>query len=214
MVLSMSLVWRAHLRGGALLAIACAAGFFWTMPAADAKEPGVVYEPGSPSSKEYAIPLEEARRDAGAGRRRGSVHPVRFGIGIPGEDTRTSGAGAGIAPHSSSNGASAGQGTSANGGNSATEAIPRLRELLALAERSQERGGSAAATPPRGSAGSGDGLASPLLWMLGPVLLVLLAGLLLGLLFARQGHTRRRELARAHPDATALRQGQAATSPG
>ena len=181
------------------------------MPVADAKEPGVVYEPGSPSSKEYAIPLEEARRDAGAGGRRDGVNPVRFGIGIPLGGTPTSGAGAGTAPQDPLDGGSGGQGTSANGGDSGAGAIPRLRELLQLAERSQASG-AAQASPLSGSGAERDAVTVPLLWKLGPVLLVLLTGLLLGLLFARQGHIRRRKLALTPPDSK-LHQGQAATSP-
>jgi hypothetical protein len=72
--------------------------------AARAIEPGVIYEPGSPAGKEYAIPLEEARRDAGSpgGGRDPSFAP--FGVGIeppgggkPGGGSRA-GRGGGAAP--------------------------------------------------------------------------------------------------------------------
>src|SRR3954468_4073951 len=49
-------------------------------PAAGAAEPGVIFEPGSPSYKEYAIPLEQARRDAGGAKN--GVESRAFGIGL------------------------------------------------------------------------------------------------------------------------------------
>src|SRR3954452_13533740 len=49
-------------------------------PVAHAAEPGVVFEPGSPSYKEYAIPLEQARRDAGGAKN--GVESRAFGIGL------------------------------------------------------------------------------------------------------------------------------------
>src|SRR3954469_3314415 len=38
-----------------------------TPTAAAAAEPGVHVDPGSPAGKEYALPLDQAKRDAGAG---------------------------------------------------------------------------------------------------------------------------------------------------
>ena len=71
-------------------------------PVVHAQEPGVVYEPGSPSAKEYAIPLEEARTDAG-GAIPGSAETRAFGIGISrrrggGPGSASGGAAAGMCP--------------------------------------------------------------------------------------------------------------------
>src|SRR5215211_2390331 len=69
-------------RCGTLIAMACALAVWGVgVPVAGAAEPGVVYEPGSPSYKEYAIPLEEARRDAGGGSSNG-IDSRAFGIGL------------------------------------------------------------------------------------------------------------------------------------
>jgi hypothetical protein len=67
----------------AIVLLACA-------PGAAAQEPGVTLDPDSPSAKEYAIPLESARRGAEPGRERGaSVEQGErgaplFGAGISG----------------------------------------------------------------------------------------------------------------------------------
>ena len=52
-------------------------------PDAGAIDPGVVYEPGSPAGKEYALPLEEARREAGSPGSEGEAPSyAAFGVGV------------------------------------------------------------------------------------------------------------------------------------
>src|SRR5438477_6606461 len=65
----------------ALAPAVLAAALLWPAQA-HAIDPGVIYEPGSPSAKEYAIPLEEARREAGSPG--GGKNPAyaAFGVGI------------------------------------------------------------------------------------------------------------------------------------
>jgi hypothetical protein len=58
-------------------------GVFVLAPEARAIDPGVVYEPGSPAGKEYALPLEEARREAGSPGSGGSRPSYEaFGVGV------------------------------------------------------------------------------------------------------------------------------------
>ena len=76
------------------LALAVAVALLWPAAPAVAIDPGVVYEPGSPAGKEYAIPLEEARRDAGSRGREGSDPRYEaFGSGVtpPGGDGHAGG---------------------------------------------------------------------------------------------------------------------------
>lgn len=134
------------------------------VPSAGAQEPGVVYEPGSPSAKEYAIPLEEARVDAG-GAIPGSAETRAFGIGITRRaEARRPGSRAGAAGGARGARRGRGEGRPQRGGGSAAPA-PGLRDRLAEAE----------------AAGA------PAFWSLGPLLLVLLPGLAVGLLLARRG---------------------------
>jgi len=67
-----------------------------TMPApAVALDPGINYDPGSPSGKEYAIPLVEGRTE-GAGttnQRRGANIPFGLGINPPGSGSGRTGGG-------------------------------------------------------------------------------------------------------------------------
>ena len=128
---------------------------------AQAQEPGVVYEPGSPSAKEYAIPLEEARRDAG-GARPGSEEALAFGIGI----SRRTGGRSG----------------------SASGADGRTRSGSAAGKRRQRTAESTSQSPGfRERLADAEGVGAPFLWALLPLLLVLLPGLLVGLLLARRG---------------------------
>jgi len=54
----------------------------WLAPAARAQEEGVFVDPGSPTGKEYAIPLDSARRQADpSGGGAGAAPPI-FGEGI------------------------------------------------------------------------------------------------------------------------------------
>lgn len=147
-------------RRGAMLAVAVCALAAGAAPA-HAQEPGVVYEPGSPSGKEYAIPLEEARTDAG-GAIPGSAETRAFGIGVSRQGRGDRGSAArGDGPKGSRGGARKG-GTQTEGGRAESRG---LRERLAAAE----------------AAGA------PAFWTLVPLLLVLLPGLLVGLLLARRG---------------------------
>lgn len=146
------------------LSVACLVA---AVPAAHAQEPGVIYEPGSPSAKEYAIPLEEVRREAG-GARPGKVEALPFGIGL----SRKGGSGADSTP-----------GTAPSGSNRTREGGVRQREGGVR----QRRGTRAAAARDSGEplAGAEDAVA-PTLWTLAPFVLVLLPAFLVGLLLARQ----------------------------
>jgi hypothetical protein len=71
------------------------------VPVAAAQEEGVFFDPDTPAGKEYAIPLDEARRDAGGGRRAGPANeggdqPL-FGVGIERADERATRGGNGSA---------------------------------------------------------------------------------------------------------------------
>jgi hypothetical protein len=72
-----------------------------TVPAGpSAAQPGVHVDPGSPAGKEYALPLDQARRDggsAGAGHKSQSGRSALFGEGIkpsPGHGAGKTGGGA------------------------------------------------------------------------------------------------------------------------
>jgi hypothetical protein len=134
-------------------------------PAADAQDPGVVYEPGSPSDKEYAIPLEEARRDAG-GERPGKIEALAFGIGL----SRMRGGGGGA----QSGGGKVGAPDRGGGGEQARAG----------------RGPSATSRDFNKRLADAEDAGAPSLWRLGPLLLVLLPALLAGLLLARRERQR------------------------
>src|SRR4051794_35516223 len=131
-------------------------------PAAGAAEPGVIFEPGSPSYKEYAIPLEQARRDAGGAKN--GVDSSAFGIGLSKRATK--------------GGASRGRGPGKGGGNRTGAGA--------------DGGGRTAAQPKGSDTADSSGLEkrlaeaesadAPLVWRLGVPLLVLLPALLVGLL--------------------------------
>ena len=60
--------WTRHKRLSAAAGVGLALALLGGAPAvAPAAEPGVIVDPGSPAAKEYAIPLEKARQDAGGG---------------------------------------------------------------------------------------------------------------------------------------------------
>ncbi len=129
---------------------------------APAQEPGVVYEPGSPSAKEYAIPLEEARTDAG-GAIPGSAETRAFGIGI------------------SRRGRGAAESTAADDGR-------RGSRHAAREGKGRTSRGSAAESRGLGERlAEAEAAGAPAFWKLAPLLLVLLPGLLVGLLLARRG---------------------------
>jgi hypothetical protein len=142
--------------------IAAAFAAVWigaAVPAAGAKEPGVIYEPGSPSYKEYSIPLEEARRDAGGGIR-GSIDSRAFGIGLLPRGRTASG--------------------SAQNGRKGSHRGARTG-------RAQRGGGAAESGGLSKGLAEAEAAGAPALWTLVPLLLVLLPALLVGLLLARRG---------------------------
>jgi hypothetical protein len=150
-----------RLRAGLLVA-ASSLAFALPAPVAGAREPGVVYEPGSPSYKEYSIPLEEARRDAGGGIP-GTIESRAFGIGLSRRGAGRGGSRSGGAVGGGSGRVDKKSSGSASGAGS--DESPGFRERLADAE----------------SAGA------PFLWTLAPLLLVLLPGLVVGVvLLARR----------------------------
>lgn len=157
---------RARRRASLVAATCLLAAIGVAGPPAVAQEPGVVYEPGSPSGKEYAIPLEEARTDAG-GAIPGSRETRAFGIGISPRGDRPGASRSGGAREGARRGASRGE-AGATGSRSSGVDSRDLRERLADAE----------------------GAGGPAFWTLAPLLLVLLPGLLLGLLLARRGNQR------------------------
>jgi hypothetical protein len=131
--------------------------------AASAAEPGVHVDPGSPAGKEYALPLDQVRRDARGGG--GSTAGGSSGAGAQkSSSARPALFGEGIKP-SNGHGAGKTQGGAARGGSGdvapGSEAARRL---------------SAPATASSGSPALTDG---------GIALAVLLAAGALGLLFRR-----------------------------
>src|ERR671923_1135704 len=85
------------------LLCACAGAALALPSAASAQiDPGVVYDPGSPAGKEYAIPLVEGRSDAAGTTNERQGANIPFGVGIKppggkggGRGSDGSGAGAG-----------------------------------------------------------------------------------------------------------------------
>lgn len=120
-----------------VLAMSCSAA---SAQAATGLEPGVHIDPGSPAAKEYALPLNQARR-TGLPRTTGSPAAVPFGAGIH--------ASGGSAPRSSADGSSrhgtVGSGarplnvSKANGGSRRTDTIPPAI-LRAANERAASKG--------------------------------------------------------------------------
>ena len=128
-------------------------------PPAIAQEDGVFVDPDSPAGREYAVPLEEARREATgtAGGTTESDGDQLFGVGI--ERSSSGGRGAGGAKGS---GVAGGGGGNSDGGNQAGSGEPAH-----WPERGRDRS--------RGSGGSSAGLTAGIAGS------VLLLGLLGGL---------------------------------
>jgi hypothetical protein len=76
--------------GAVKVAFAFFVGVLVLTPEAWAIDPGVIYEPGSPAGKEYALPLEEARREAGSPGSGEGANPSyeAFGVGTGPADKR------------------------------------------------------------------------------------------------------------------------------
>jgi hypothetical protein len=69
----------------AKVALLCAcAGAAWALPSAASAQidPGVIYDPGSPAGKEYAIPFVEGRSDAAGTTNQREGASIPFGVGI------------------------------------------------------------------------------------------------------------------------------------
>jgi hypothetical protein len=131
----------------------------WNTQTAGAQDPGVVFEPGSPSYKEYSIPLEEARRDAGGGNANG-IDSRAFGIGLSrrGADKKPARGRSGSKRSKSSRGRAAVDRDAAGSRRGAAAAGERLAEAEAAG--------------------------APSFWRFGVLLLVLIPGLLVGALLA------------------------------
>jgi cobalamin biosynthesis Mg chelatase CobN len=72
-----------------LLCALVAAAFAVTAPVAVAQEPGVTIDPGSPTGKEYAIPVQSARQQAAKSKKKKKANAPTplFGEGV--DDNRT-----------------------------------------------------------------------------------------------------------------------------
>ncbi len=95
-----------------------------TAPLALAQEEGVTVDPGSPAGKEYALPIDQARRDAADGGGRGG------GGGVAARRRPTPAFGEGVRPDS---GSAVGRESSPPGG---TESSPSSRTVTASSSRS------------------------------------------------------------------------------
>ncbi len=110
-------------------------------PPAIAQEDGVFVDPDSPAGREYAVPLEEARREATgtAGGTTESDGDQLFGVGI--ERSSSGGRGAGGAKGS---GVAGGGGGNSDGGNQAGSGEPAPTGQSAAAIEAAASGGSSA----------------------------------------------------------------------
>ena len=161
------------LRALAVILVLAAPGTAW------AQEDGVTVDPDSPTGKEYAIPLDSARRQAQAGtgsRESGadSEAPL-FGQGVEAETA----SGGEDSDGGSSSGKSGGSGSDGSG-NSSDGGDPSMGDSDALPR--EVAGDSLAAVQP----GAPDGGSGTLLLAGGAALAVLLAGVLAGVLVRRR----------------------------
>jgi hypothetical protein len=143
------------------------------MPAAAAAKDEIFVDPGSPSAKEYALPVDSARRQAagtaGKGTASGQPAPL-FGEGVAAESPRRSGAGSGASNRSGS-----------GSGHGAADAAP--------ARGARSPGAASAgpdAGPLRATAAAPDGGLGALAIVGGVGVAVLLAGAGIGLLLRRR----------------------------
>jgi hypothetical protein len=149
--------------GARLTLLLSSIAMLWPAAAPAQDEPGVVVDPDSPAGKEYAIPLDQARRESGA------TVPGGGGGGGGSDGGTTSGAlfGAGIAAKAASS-----AGPSGKSGKAAAEREPNPKA-------NRPAGGSA-------DAGNSDDPA-PLLLIGGGAALVLLVGTAVALGLRRLG---------------------------
>jgi hypothetical protein len=153
-------------------------------PHAAAQGDGVYFDdPASPAGKEYAIPLERARRQGQDSDRENSSRPApRFGAGVtPPGDADGSDPPTGIAGSAGSGGPGGGaDGRSGRGGGGADRDARSQRDSqTGSSGRSLEGAANTAAR------GSGSGGLSPELGLSGLAIAVVLAGLLLGVVVRR-----------------------------
>jgi hypothetical protein len=145
------------------LLCACAGAALALPSSASAQiDPGVVYDPGSPAGKEYAIPLVEGRSDAAGTTNQRQGANVPFGVGI----TPPGGKGGG------KNGGKHGGGTGGSGGTGGGGGDRAELQGARPGESSQALGARiASAEEPHGTAGRTFLLA---LAVLGPAALLAL----------------------------------------
>jgi hypothetical protein len=151
------------------------------VPVAAAQEEGVFFDPDTPAGKEYAIPLDEARRDASGSRRAGPANeggdqPL-FGVGIERADEAATRGGDGSA--------GARNGTADAGQRTPNGERPRVGDRSRNGERPPASDGSEEtedvaqdvrrAAPVESTAGGSDGLVTA-----GIAAAVLAVGLLVG----------------------------------
>jgi hypothetical protein len=158
-----------------------ALGFcLFVAPSAGATPPGLHVDPESPGGKEYAIPLDQARNDAGGGSQYGGGSGSHlFGVGVSAA-AGSGGSGSSGAGGSGSSGGSSSGGSASGGGKSDSGS-------------SKADGGSGSAAGTRGrlstlnvaAANPEAGPQAPLL-VLGASAAVVFAGVLLGLMLRRR----------------------------
>ena len=142
-----------------------------------AQEDGVFVDPDSPAGKEYAIPLEEARRHGAGGGAPGTGQPL-FGAGI---ERATSPVESGNAQSGAGGSASGGAGGSASGGGSGKARGHGDNGNGQSSQRSEgDQAVQRSAAIKAAASGSSDGLITA-----GIVALVLAAGLLAGVALRR-----------------------------
>jgi hypothetical protein len=123
------------------LVLAVAAGALAAPGTASAQiDPGVVYDPGSPAGKEYAIPLAAGRSDAAGTSDPREGANIPFGVGI--KPTGGKGGGKPGGP----TGATGGSGRGARGEVPGAKAGESSEELAARIARAEEPSGTAART--------------------------------------------------------------------
>ncbi|MHB8689931.1 MAG: hypothetical protein ACYDHH_01670 [Solirubrobacteraceae bacterium] len=141
--------------------------------------PGVHVDPGSPTAKEYAIPLGAARGNGSPGLP--STGPL-FGQGITHADTASSATGSSSAASSSSQTGHASTSSHRHRVGKRSHRRPRRHRLS---------GGTAASRhvppPPQNVIGTNSNSSTGITWMLGAAVLVLLLGGIGGAALARRG---------------------------
>jgi hypothetical protein len=152
--------------------------------AANAQGQGVHVDPDSPAGKEYALPLDQARRDAGGGlvdgKSRGAHRAPLFGAGISSKGGLSGGGGA-----SAGGGEGATSGSGSTAGQSGSSATPSDR-----AENGAQSGGGTSSRDVSAVAENGDddGLSPGVI-----AILVAFGALAIGILVGLSARALRRE---------------------